>query len=127
MHYLYRYVCILNVFFICVYGQLSAIKNLLYYYNSYTSHTEPIFKKKGLLNFADMFLLNKLKFLHKIFHNNLPSYFQTYWEHFTQSAVNYNLRSRILPVPRIYHVYVESLFVYQLVKILNDFESLIIR
>ena len=33
MHYLYRYVCILNVFFlyffIYVYGQLSAIKNLL--------------------------------------------------------------------------------------------------
>ena len=28
MHNLYRYVCILNVFFICVYGQLSAIKNL---------------------------------------------------------------------------------------------------
>ena len=32
MHYLYRYVCILNVFFICVYGQLSAIKNLLLLY-----------------------------------------------------------------------------------------------
>ena len=95
-------------------------------HNSYTSHTEPIFKEKGLLNLADMFLLNKLKFLHKIFHNNLPSYFQTYWEHFTQSVVNYNLRSRILPVPRIYHVYAESLFVYQLVKILNDFECLII-
>ena len=30
MHYLYRYVCILNVFFIYVYGQLSAIKNLLF-------------------------------------------------------------------------------------------------
>ena len=29
MHYLYRYVCILKFFFICVYGQLSAIKNLL--------------------------------------------------------------------------------------------------
>ena len=28
MHYLYRYVCILNVF-LYVYGQLSAIKNLL--------------------------------------------------------------------------------------------------
>ena len=28
MHYLYRYICILNVF-IYVYGQLSAIKNLL--------------------------------------------------------------------------------------------------
>ena len=33
MHYLYRYICILKVFYICiVYGQLSAIKNLLYYY-----------------------------------------------------------------------------------------------
>ena len=40
--------------------------------------------------------------------------------------MNYKLRSRILPVPRIYHVYAESLFVYQLVKILNDFECLII-
>ena len=46
--------------------------------NSYTSHTEPNFKEKGLLNLPDMFLLNKLKFLHKLFHNNLPSYFQTY-------------------------------------------------
>ena len=72
-----------------------------------------------------MFLLNKLKFLHKLFHNNLPSYFQTYWEHFTKSVVNYNLSSRLLPVPRIHHVYAESLFVYQLVKLLNDFDSLI--
>ena len=30
MQYLYKYVCILNVFFIYVYGQLSAIKNLLF-------------------------------------------------------------------------------------------------
>ena len=31
-----------------------------------------------------------------------------------------------MPVPRINYVYAESLFVYQLVKILNDFECLII-
>ena len=90
-------------------------------HNTYNSHTKPIFKENGLLNLPDMFLLNKFKFLHKLFHNNLPSYFQTYWEHFTKSVVSYNLRSRILPVPRIYHVYAESLFVYQLVKILNEF------
>ena len=95
-------------------------------HNTYNSHTEPIFKENGLLNLVDMFLLNKLKFLHKLFHNNLPSYFQTYWEHFTESAVNYNLRSRVLLVPRIRHVYAESLFVYQLVKILNDFDGLTI-
>ena len=44
-------------------------------HNSYTSHTEPIFMEMGLLNLADMFLLKKYKFLHKIFHSNLPSYF----------------------------------------------------
>ena len=82
--------------------------------------------EKGLLNLADMFLLNKLKSLHKLFHNNLPSYFQTYWKLFTKSVVNYNLRFRILPVPKMYLVYAEWLFVYQLVKILNNFESLII-
>ena len=76
-------------------------------HNSYTSHTEPIFKEKGLLSLPDLFLLNKLKFLHKLFHNNLPLYFQTYWEHFTKSVVNYNLRSRMLQVPRIYHIYAE--------------------
>ena len=48
------------------------------------------------------------------------------WEHFTNLVVSYNLRSRVLPVPRIHHVYAESLFVYQLVKILNDFDSLTI-
>ena len=95
-------------------------------HNTYNSHTEPIFKENGLLNLVDMFLLNKLKFLHKLFHNNLPSYFQTYWEHFTNLVVNYNLRSRVLPGPRIHHVYAESLFVYRLVKILNDFDSLTI-
>ena len=95
-------------------------------HNTYNSRTEPIFKENGLLNLPDMFLMNKLNFLFKIFHNNLPSYFQTYWEHFTKSVVNYNLRSRVLPVPRIHHVYAESLFVYQHVKILNDFDSLII-
>ena len=40
--------------------------------NTYKSHTEPLFKEYGLLNVNDMFLLNKLKFLHKLFRNNLP-------------------------------------------------------
>ena len=60
-------------------------------HNIYNSHTEPILKENGLLNLIDMFLLNKLKFLHNLFHNNLPSYFQTYCEHFTNLVVNYNL------------------------------------
>ena len=56
-----------------------------------------------------------------------PIFNKTYLEHLTKSVVNYNLRSRILPVLTIYYVYAESLFEYdQLVKILNDFESHII-
>ena len=94
--------------------------------NTYKSHTEPIFKEYGLLNVNDMFLLNKLKFLHKLFHNNLPVYFEGYWEHFTKPKQVYNLRSCILPVPRIHHVYAESLFVYQLIKLLNEFDNSVI-
>ena len=39
-------------------------------HSSYTSHTEQIFNENGLLNLV-MFPLNKLKFLHKLFYNNL--------------------------------------------------------
>ena len=36
LHYLYRYICILNVF-IYVYGQLSAIKNYYYENDGYSA------------------------------------------------------------------------------------------
>ena len=67
-----------------------------------------------------------MKFLHKLYHNNLPVYFEGYWEHLTKTELEYNLRSRMLPVPRIHHVYAESLFVYQLIKILNEFDNSVI-
>ena len=94
--------------------------------NTYKSHTEPIFKENGLLNFFDMFLLNKLTILHKIFYNNLSAYFYGYWKHFTEPEQEYNLRSCILPVHRIHHVDAESLFVYQLIKMLNELDNLVI-
>ena len=37
-----------------------------------------------------MFLLNKLNFLHKLFHDNLPVYFEGYSEHFTKPKQQYN-------------------------------------
>ena len=70
-----------------------------------------------------MFLFNKLKFLHKLFNNNLRVYFEGYWEHFTKPKQEYNLRPCILPVPGIHHGYVESLFVYQLIKLLKVLEK----
>ena len=52
-------------------------------HNSYTSHTEPIFKEKGLLNLADMFLLNKLKFY--------TTYFITIYYHIFKHIGNTSL------------------------------------
>ena len=77
--------------------QKKAIRVVTNYTYRSKSHTEPIFKEYGLLNVNDMSLLNKLKFLHKLYHNNLPVYFERYWEHLTKTELEYNLRSRMLP------------------------------
>ena len=50
-------------------------------HNSYTSHTEPIFRENGLLNLADMFLLNKLK-------NFYTNYFITIYHHIFKHTGN---------------------------------------
>ena len=84
-------------------------------HNTYTSHTESILKENGLLNLVDMFVLNKFEF--KIFtHVNiiLSNIFGTL--HYVGSELQFKIKS--IAVPRIHHVHVESLFVYQLVKIL---------
>ena len=52
--------------------------------------------------------LKILKFLFKLYHNELPSY-----------LVPYTLRPHALPVPAVAHVYVESSLVYKLVVMKN--------
>ena len=44
--------------------------------NKYNSHTQPIFKNMGLLNFQDIFKLNVLKFYFKLKNETLPHYLQ---------------------------------------------------
>ena len=97
--------------------------------SDYLSHTDPIFKELKLLTLEDMFTLQKFKFLHKLAHNTLPTYFDTYKPFLTRLPVVYNLRPHALALPRIYHVYAESCLVYQLVKLYNDttYDPLILR
>ena len=97
--------------------------------SDYLSHTDPIFKELKLLTLEDMFTLQKFKFLHKLAHNTLPTYFDTYKPFLTRLPVVYNLRPHALALPRIYHVYAESCLVYQLVKLYNDttYDPLIFR
>ena len=89
-------------------------------HSDYLSHTDPIFKELKLLTLEDMFTQQKFKFLHKLAHNTLPTYFDTCKPFLTRLPVVYNLRPHALALPRIYHVYAESCLVYQLVKLYND-------
>ena len=97
--------------------------------SDYLSHTDPIFKELKLLTLEDMFTLQKFNFLHKLAHNTLPTYFDTYKPFLTRLPVVYILRPHALALPRIYHVYAESCLVYQLVKLYNDttYDPLILR
>ena len=88
---------------------------ITYYYNS-----EPIFKNLKLLNLDDLFTLKKVKFLHKLAHNTLPTYFHSYRQFFIKKNTAYNLRNHALPLPRVNHVFVEKSLVYELVKLHND-------
>jgi len=88
--------------------------------SKYISHTEPLMKELKLLKVEDMFSLNILKFLHKLAHNNLPTYFELYRPYLQETITPYNLRSHLLPAPPITHVYAESTLLYQSVQMLNN-------
>ena len=61
-----------------------------------------------------MFDLKILKFLFKLYHNELPPYFNIYSVHLEKNIVPY-----ALPVPAVAHVYAESSLVYKLVVMKN--------
>ena len=88
--------------------------------SEYLAHTEPHFKQLRLLKVEDIFSLNILKFLHKLAHNTLPSYFDIYRPHLIKIVTPYYLRPNPLPAPIICHVYAESCLVFQLVKMKNN-------
>ena len=68
-----------------------------------------------------MFDLKILKFLFKLYHNELPPYFNIYRVHFEKNIVPYTLRPHALPVLAVAHVYAESTssLVYKLVVMKN--------
>ena len=87
--------------------------------SSYIAHTEPILKELGLINVKDMFSLKIINFLHKLSHNMLPPYFESYKPFLEKIATPYFLRPHPLPLPPTSHVYAESGIIYQLVHMQN--------
>ena len=97
--------------------QKKAIRTVTH--SNYIAHSEPLLKNLSLLSVKDLMDLKLIKFLHKLYHNNLPIYFNYNMPHLEKQEKGYNLRSHRLPVPRVTHVYAESCLLYKLVEIKN--------
>ena len=88
-------------------------------HSNYIAHSETLLKDLNLLNVRDLMDLKIIKFLHKLYHNNLPVYFNDYMPHLESRETQYNLRPHPLPVPRVTHVYAEFCLIYKLVEMKN--------
>ena len=101
--------------------QKKAVRTITY--SNYIAHSEPILKELNLLKVKDLFELKILKFLFKLYHNNLPPYFNSYRSHLEKIVTPYTLRPHPLPVPRVSHVFAEAGLLYKLVVIKNKFAA----
>ena len=55
-------------------------------YSNYIAHSEPLLKELNLLKVKDLFELKNFKFLFKLYHNNLPPYFNSYRSHLEKNV-----------------------------------------
>ena len=96
--------------------------------SNFIAHSEPLLKELRLLNVYDM---QDLKFMYKLYHDELPIYFDNYRPFFEKIETPYNLCPAPLPVPQVTHVYAEDSLVYKLVEMKNklaaSYESILIK
>ena len=69
--------------------------------------------------------------MYKLYHNELPIYFDNYRPFLEKIETPYNLRPAPLPVPQVTHVYAEDRLVYKLVEMKNklaaSYQSVLIK
>ena len=87
--------------------------------SNFFAHSEPLLKELRLLNVYDMHDLKILKFMYKLYHDELPIYFDNYRPFLEKIETQYNLRPAPFPVPQVTHVYAEDRSVYKLVEMKN--------
>ena len=99
--------------------------------SNFIAHSEPLLKELKLLNVYDMHNLKILKYMYKLYQNELPIYFDNYRPFLEKIETPYNLRPAPFPVPQVTHVYAEDRLVYKLVKMKNklaaSYESVLIK
>ena len=81
--------------------------------SNFIAHSEPLLKELRLLNVYDMHDLKVLKFMYRLYHDELPIYFDNYRTFLEKIETPYNLRPAPLPVPQVTHVYAEDWLVYK--------------
>ena len=86
---------------------------------NFIAHSELLLKELKLLNVYDIHDLKILKFMYKLYHNELPIYFDNSRPFLEKIETPYNLRPALLPVPQVTHVYAEDRLVYKLVEMKN--------
>ena len=101
--------------------QKKAVRTITY--SNYVAHSEPLLKELNLLKVKDLFELKILKFLFKLYHNTLPTYFNSYRSYLEKIVTPYTLRPHPLPVPRVSHVFAEAGLLYKLVVTKNKFAA----
>ena len=72
-------------------------------HSNYIAHSEPLLKELNLLSVKDLMDLKLIKFLHKLYDNKLPIYFDKYMPYLEARETKYNLRPHPLPVPPVAH------------------------
>ena len=99
--------------------------------SNFIAHSEPLLKELKLLKVYDKHDLKILNIMYKLYHNELPIYFDNYKPFLKKIETPYNLRPAPLPVPRVTHVYAEVRLVYKLVELKNklaaSYESILIK
>ena len=99
--------------------QKKAIRTVTHSRCRCVAHSEPLLKDLNLLSVKDLMDLKLITFLQKLYHNNLPLYFNDYMPHLEKRETRYNLRSHQFPVRRVTYVYAESCLLYKLVEMKN--------
>ena len=62
--------------------------------SKYNAHTEPLFKTLEIIKIHDIHKLQQYKFIHKLFNDNLPSYFSIFHPQLVQDIHRYSTRQR---------------------------------
>ena len=96
--------------------------------SNYISHTEPIFKRLGILKIEDIFLLNELKFCFRLLNNNLPVYFKSIQVSRHHETHSYNTRNKEnVHRNRVFHVFAEKCIRFSVPSLLNSINKNIIN